>query len=201
MKILLVMPTPFETGRLGLENTVWLAEPVALTAIAAAVGKQHEVRVLDMRLEREQVLVETLRSFQPDLVGATSMTTDVYQAKAVLRAARQIVPCALTVVGGHAATLQPEEFQEPYIDVIVQGEGEETFAELVARWDAQRGRGDRDMHGIHGLRYASLDGWCAMPKRAQVKDLDALPPPDRSLIKRYQGRYFFTAARGMASIF
>lgn len=201
MKILLVMPTPFESGRLGLENTVWLAEPVALTAIAAAVSRHHEVRVLDMRLERESLLVETLRDFRPDLVGTTSMTTDVYQAKAVLRAARNIVPGALTVVGGHAATLQPEEFQEPYVDVIVQGEGEETFAELVARWEQQRAAGDRDMNGVHGLRYAALDGWQLMPKRAQVKDLDALPPPDRSLIKRYQGRYFFTAARGMASIF
>jgi radical SAM superfamily enzyme YgiQ (UPF0313 family) len=97
--------------------------------------------------------------------------------------------------------LQPEEFQEPYVDVIVQGEGEETFAELVARWEQQRAAGDRDMNGVHGLRYAHADGWQLMPKRAQVKDLDALPPPDRSLIKRYQGRYFFTAARGMASIF
>ena len=35
MRVLLVMPTPYETGRLGLENVVWLAEPVALTAIAA----------------------------------------------------------------------------------------------------------------------------------------------------------------------
>ena len=53
MRILLVMPTPFENGRLGLENVVWLSEPVALTSVAAAVSQEHEVRVLDMRLEPE----------------------------------------------------------------------------------------------------------------------------------------------------
>ena len=202
MRILLVMPTPFETGRLGLENVVWLSEPVALTAIGAMVSDQHEVRVLDMRLENEGVLAETLASFQPHLVGTTSMTTDVYQAKAVLRMTRQIVPGALTVVGGHAPTLQPQEFDEPYVDVIVQGEGEYTFKELVRRWDAQRDSNDRTFAGITGLRYFAANG-CRVTndKRAQTGNLDDLPMPNRALIKPYQGRYFFTLARPMASIF
>jgi len=202
MRILLVMPTPFETGRLGLENVVWLSEPVALTAIGAMVSDKHEVRVLDMRLENEGVLTETLASFQPHLVGTTSMTTDVYQAKAVLRMTRQIVPSALTVVGGHAPTLQPQEFDEPYVDVIVQGEGEYTFKELVTRWEAQWGHDDRTFAGITGLRYFAANGRrVTNDKRAQTGNLDELPMPNRALIKPYQGRYFFTLARPMASIF
>ena len=53
MKILLVQPAPFEPGRLGLENVIWLSEPVALTSIAAMVP-DHEVRIMDMRLEEDQ---------------------------------------------------------------------------------------------------------------------------------------------------
>jgi radical SAM superfamily enzyme YgiQ (UPF0313 family) len=34
-----------------------------------------------------------------------------------------------------------------------------------------------------------------------VADLDQLKPPDRNLIKKYQGRYFFTGIRPMASVF
>jgi hypothetical protein len=49
LRILLVMPTPFENGRLGLENVIWLSEPVGLTAIAAAVRSEHEIRILDLR--------------------------------------------------------------------------------------------------------------------------------------------------------
>ncbi len=202
MRILLVMPTPYETGRLGLENVVWLSEPVALTSIAAMVDHRHEVKVIDMRLEPESALAETLRAFAPDLVGTTSMTTDVYQANAVLRMARALVPHALTVVGGHAPTLQPESFEAPYVDVIVQGEGEETFAELCARWEVQRTRAERTFDGVHGVRYRRDDGsYAVQPKRAQVTQLDALPAPNRKHIERYRGRYFFTAARPMASIF
>jgi hopanoid C-3 methylase len=202
MKILLVMPTPFENGRLGLENVVWLSEPVALTSIAAAVSGEHEVRVLDMRLEPEDALARELAAFEPHVVGTTSMTTDVYQALAVLRMARQIVPDALTVVGGHAATLQPSVFDEPFVDVVVQGEGELTFEELVRTWDGQRGRGDRRFPGVAGLRFRDERGTVVKnEKRQQTKNLDDLPAPDRRLLARYKGRYFFTVARNMASIF
>src|SRR5688572_19670824 len=123
MRVLLVMPTPFESGRLGLENVVWLSEPVALTAVGSAVRPEHEVKILDLRLEAADTLAHVLGEFRPDVVGTTSMTTDIYQAKAVLRLARALCPAALTVVGGHHPTLSPEEFDEPYVDVIVQGEG------------------------------------------------------------------------------
>jgi radical SAM superfamily enzyme YgiQ (UPF0313 family) len=203
MRILLVMPTPFENGRLGLENVVWRSEPVALTSVAAAAGPGHQIRILDMRLEPEDALARELSSFRPHVVGTTSMTTDVYQALAVLRMAREIAPEALTVVGGHAATLEPAEFDRPAVDVVVQGEGELTFQELIAAWDVQRHQADRRFAGISGLRYRPAAGepMISNAKRQQTKALDDLPAPDRSLLKKYRGRYFFTVARNMASIF
>lgn len=202
MRILLVMPTPFESGRLGLENVVWLSEPVALTAVGAAVAEGNEVRVLDLRLEEEGALVAMLQSWQPDVVGTTSMTTDAYQAKAVLRTARQICPHALTVIGGHHPTLTPGEFDEPFVDVIVQGEGELTFRELVTRWNTQRAENVRTFEGVLGLRYRAADGAIKVNgKRPQTQNLDELPVPDRRLIKAYEGRYFFTCFRPMASIY
>ncbi|MBX3231745.1 MAG: cobalamin-dependent protein [Labilithrix sp.] len=202
MRVLLVMPTPFENGRLGLENVVWLSEPVALTAVGTAIQGEHEVRVLDMRLEDEDALVKTLASFRPDVVGTTSMTTDAYQAKAVLRTAKNVAPDALTVVGGHHPTLSPDEFDLDYVDVIVQGEGEHTLRELMARWSKQKATGDRTFEGVRGTRYRDANGVRRVnAKREQTQSLDDLPIPNRDLIAKYQGRYFFTAFRPMASIF
>src|SRR4051812_43062975 len=202
MRVLLVMPTPFENGRLGLENVVWLSEPVALTSVGAAINDAHEVRVIDMRLEDEEALANTLSSFRPDVVGTTSMTTDAYQAKAVLRAARNILPDVLTVIGGHHPTLCPEEFDVDYIDVIVQGEGEITIREIMKRWTAQQASDDRTFAGVNGTRWLDPSGVRRVnPKREQTANLDELPAPDRNLIKKYQGRYFFTGIRPMASIY
>ena len=55
------------------------------------------------------------------------MTTDAYQAKAVMMLANEILPSCLTVMGGHHATFMPEFYDEAYVDIVVQGEGRLTF--------------------------------------------------------------------------
>jgi radical SAM superfamily enzyme YgiQ (UPF0313 family) len=177
---------------------VWLSEPVALTAVGTAIEDEHEVNVLDLRLEDEDALVQTLLAFRPDVVGTTSMTTDAYQAKAVLRAAKNVLPGVLTLVGGHHPTLCPDEFDLEYVDVVVQGEGENTMRELMARFAT----GTRDFSGVNGARWRDASGARRVEsKRAQTASLDDLPIPNRKLIDRYRGRYFFTGIRPMASIF
>lgn len=228
LRILLVQPAPFEEGRLGLENVVWLSEPVALTAVAAGV-MDHDVHVLDLRLEPENALPRLIRAFRPDVVGTTSMTTDAYQAKAVLRTAKTMLPGCLTVVGGHHPTMSPQEFRESFVDVIVKGEGELTFEELIAahaesrsaagvpagialtprgeegedpRIEAAAAKARAAFARVRGIEYRSGEGgWVATARREQQRSLDALPRPRRDLIRRYRGGYFFTVARPMASIF
>ena len=152
MRILLVQPAPFECGRIGLENALWMSEPGALTAIAACVESQHEVRILDMRLEEADTLPRVLSSFKPDLVGVTCMTTDAYQAQAVLHCAKSILgEEVFTLLGGHHPTLVPDEHNYDYIDAICIGEGEDTFKELVAHLDsgASREKLDQILSLIH----------------------------------------------------
>lgn len=80
----------------------------------------------------------------------------------------------------------PEEFDEPFIEVIVQGEGELTFTELVAAWNERVDRRDRSFAGIAGLRYRDADGQrVANGKRQQTVDLDSFRTPDRNLIKKW----------------
>lgn len=199
MRILLVQPAPFEPGRLGLENVIWMSEPVALAQLAAMVP-EHEVRILDMRLEPDLELNRVLLEFEPDLVGTTSMTTDCYQAKAILETAKGTLgERCFTIVGGHHPTLMPEAFEEDCVDAICLGEGEETFAELVAHVAAAGSR--NELHAIAGLRFRGGDGaWVTTAKRHQNRDLDSFPPPARHLVRRRPGDYFFMTAGPMASL-
>lgn len=199
LRILLAQPSPFEPGRLGLENIVWLSEPVALTSLAAIVP-EHEVRILDMRLEVDLAFNAMLREFRPDIVGVTSMTTDCYQAKALLEIAKGTLgPSCVTIVGGHHPTLAPADFESDCVDAMCIGEGEDTFREFVEHV-ARGGRADA-LGQVAGLRWRDAQGrWQASPKRAQMRELDSLPKPARHLIRKYAKDYFFTASGAMASI-
>ncbi|MDF1666367.1 MAG: cobalamin B12-binding domain-containing protein, partial [Planctomycetota bacterium] len=85
---------------------------MALTSLASMLP-EHDVRILDMRLEADLVYNEVLCEFEPDFVGTTSMTTDCYQAKALLNVARSTLgPDVFTIVGGHHPTLAPEDFED-----------------------------------------------------------------------------------------
>ena len=200
MKILLVQPAPYEHGRVGLENALWLSEPAALTSLAAMVEPDHEVRILDLRLEAGDRLPRVLADFRPDLVGITAMTTDAYQAQAVAYCAKAILgPAVFTLVGGHHPTLDPEAHDVDCLDAVCIGEGEETFAELVAHLAAGGERGE-GLASIDGLAFRGARGFRQTARRSQARALDSFPAPARHLIEDYRSRYFFGPAAGMASI-
>ena len=199
MRILLVQPAPFEAGRIGLENALWLSEPAALTAVAAMVEDEHEVTILDMRLEEADQLPRALAALRPDLVGVTCMTTDAYQAQAVLHCAKSILgPRVFTVMGGHHPTLCPEEHDLPEIDAIVIGEGEDTFRELVQH--LSEGGNREALDHVDGVAFRRGGERVTSAKRSQARQLDEFPEPARHLLGEYRKEYFFASATGMASI-
>ena len=192
MRILLVQP-PFPPSRkaFGLPS---LPEPLALEILAAYLP-EHEVRILDLRVEAED-LKEVIASFRPEVVGVTALTTEVYAALEVLRQSKELVPGVTTVAGGLHASLVPLDFQKEYVDVIVIGEGELTFCELVGRLES-----NGPLDSVEGIVYKSRSGdfHSTGPRKEKVK-LDTLPLPRRDLTAQLRDRYFFLFRRPCAAL-
>src|ERR1035437_4277594 len=111
-----------------------MPEPLALELLAATLGLDHDVRILDMRIDAD--LASALKAFSPDMVAVTALTTEVYAAHDVLRAVKRFDPKVFTVMGGHHASLIPEDFFLPDVDAIALGEGELVFPQLVQAIEA-----------------------------------------------------------------
>jgi len=191
VKILLVQPSPPE-DYIGFRRTA-LPEPLALECLGAVVRAAHDVRVLDMRLEPPEAFARSMREFQPDLVGVTCLTTEVYSAQDLLKTVHQEWPDVFTLVGGLHASLLPADFQVPYVDAIVIGEGEETFRELIEVLDGlPRGTRPESLSGVQGLAWRRGENeWQFNPPRPLLPSLDALPLPARDLAAKYESEYFF----------
>ena len=126
-------------------------------------------------------------NFQPDATDPAPRLAS-RSLERVLEIARDTCPKALRVLGGvHATFMYKQVLSEaPWIDVIVRGEGEEVFAELVTA--VAQGRWPQARASIKGLAYTAADGKItATPAAATVKDLDKLDP-DWSLLEweKYQ---------------
>ncbi len=180
MRILLVQPNA-RNGSIGF-HLVAFPEPLALEILAAAVPGD-EVSILDMRIDDD--LVGAIAAFAPDLVAVTALTTEVYAAQDVLATVKTYAPEVFTVVGGHHATLVPQDFYLPSVDAVCLGEGEAVFPELVEA--LRRGRG---LKHVPNLIWRDGDGFVHNGRRVPDLDMDALPLPRRDLVRQYRGHYF-----------
>ncbi len=190
MKILLIQPAK-SPRTIGGED-VFLYEPLALEYLGAAVGNDHEVRLLDMRLEKD--LEHVYAQFQPHIVGITAYTVHVDVVKDLCRQVKSWNPAALTVVGGHHATVMPEDFLSPHIDVVVSGEGVFPFREIVRRVERKE-----SFEGIPGTMF-TRGAEVVRTERDRDIDLDAFPFPDRKLTARYRGEYYSEWMKPLASV-
>jgi radical SAM superfamily enzyme YgiQ (UPF0313 family) len=110
--------------------------PLALLAIGSALDPDaYEVVIVDGRLDPDPAV-----SLWPHLDGALCLGVTVLtgapisDALRVSRAAKQLQPRLPIVWGGwHPSMFARECLGEPCVDVTVQGQGEATFAEIVAR--------------------------------------------------------------------
>jgi len=189
MRILLIVPPTSPLTITADEFSLY--EPLALEYLGAAVRSDHDVRFLDMRIDAD--LQGVLDDFGPDIVGITAYTVHVKTVKALFERIRRWNPETLTVVGGHHATVAAEDFLVPAIDVIVQGEGVEPFREIVARHERAEA-----FEGIPGTVVPGPEG----PVRTEPGpvDLDAIPPPDRTLTASYRSHYRCDWMRPLASM-
>ena len=190
MKILLVEP-PKAPSTIGGED-VFLFEPLALEYLAAGVSKEHEVRILDLRLDKDLQRIYT--DFHPDIVGITAYTSHVNVIRRLFAQIKGWDSRVLTVVGGHHATVMPEDFLSPFIDLIAIGEGVFAFKEIVTRV----GKGE-PFDGMPGVAFAKGDSLIRTDSQAAV-DLDVFPFPDRRLTAKYRKHYYSEWMKPLASI-
>ncbi len=190
MKILLVQPAKPEKALGGEDFHVF--EPLALEYLAAGVARDHDVRILDMRLDPG--LDSLLQSYKPDVVGITSYTVHVNTVIRLFRQIKAYNADIVTIVGGHHATVMPRDFYEPCIDVIVAGEGVLSFREIIFRLEKEM-----PLPGIPGAIRAG-NGPIVIRRHDQEPDLDALPFPRRDLTSHYRNSYYSEWMRPLASI-
>ena len=190
MKILLVQPAK-APDTIGCED-IFLYEPLALEYLASALVSDHDVRIIDLRLEKN--LKEIFNEFNPDIIGVTAYTVHVNIVKELCKVMKLWNPGIFIVVGGHHATVSYMDFIESSIDLIVMGEGVFVFKEVISRFEKNTG-----FEGLPGIAYPK-DGEIIMTPPIPVTDLDSFPFPARSLTTDYRKSYFSEWRKPLATI-
>jgi radical SAM superfamily enzyme YgiQ (UPF0313 family) len=166
--------------------------PLGVTYVAAAFADTGaDVRIFDYIVcgYSKEKLKKQLEAFQPDAVGATSVTMNFYEAQKILRDVKNINPEIITIMGGpHVSFTAAETLRKyPEIDLIVIGEAEDTIAELSPVLKQQSKWRD-----VRGIAYRQNDEPVITGKRPFITDVDKVHLPARHLlpVSRYRALGF-----------
>ncbi|MCP5101911.1 MAG: radical SAM protein [bacterium] len=180
MNIVLVYPPPFPLLTKPSDQT-HVVTGLGLLYLATQVKDKHNVSILGASTNPTPVpeMIERITALKPDVLGiSTIFTTLVIGGKQIAAEIKKRFPNVFIIFGGNHATFTAKELlNEPYVDVVVKGEGEITFKELIDRLDANRPYDD-----LEGLVYKKDGQTIDNPPRKPIADIDSIPFPDWSII-------------------
>jgi len=158
--------------------------PLGCLHLASAVRKWLDpsitIRLINMHASRISFrdLSTLYGEFKPDVVGFSALSMEHGDLMEAVARCKGWDSNVLTVVGGPHATMFGDILaREPDIDVVVRGEGEYTFVELLRTY-ADGG----DFSSVDGLVYEAEGSITETPVRTMESDLDRLPYPAWDLL-------------------
>ncbi len=178
----------------GFNDTVRV-ETLGLEYLAGAVRDVAACELADLRTP-DADLPSHIERFQPDLIALKcGYTTDVPVVRQLARDIKAIDRELPIVVGGHHISLSPSDLYVPEIDVIVCGEGERVFPQLIAELG-----GERRLNRVPNLHYRDEAGefYSTVPE-TKVGNLilhndtwmNERPDAVRELCDPYRDHYYF----------
>ena len=193
-KIALINPSAgeiLERGRI-LANADHIYPPLGLCYITAVLKKEnYRVDLIDQAAVgyNSQQIVEWVKRKDPDILGFSTLTASGsgISAAKTSKEVKKWNPDIKIVFGNRHATHNDYRIlnKYPYVDICVRDEGEYTFLEVVRALEK-----NISLKSIRGITYRE-NGIIKRNENCElVKDLDAIPFPDRKALKiEYTGSF------------
>ena len=147
---------------------------LGLESIAANILDLAKVKIINAKVRNLNIkeIMKEINDFSPDIVGISCCFT--VGINFALKIAKESKKHGFsTVLGGwHPNFDYFEVLKYPFVDIVVRGEGEITFRELVK---------NRNLEEIKGISYKDNGTIKNNPDRHLIKDLNKLPLPARKL--------------------
>jgi len=183
LRVVLVIPPPQTAEPIWCPNL-----PIGIAYLTAVLEKSgYDVTVIDcpaLGIDHEN-LGAKIATIEPSVVGITSVTPMIQSALLAAHVAKEKCPNTIVILGGPHVTFMDEQIlsENPEVDVVVRGEGEQTLLELM-RHVSNFG----DLHEIAGITFRNNGRIIRTPNRPFIQNLDELPRPayEQLPLKKYQ---------------
>ncbi|MEA3398314.1 MAG: radical SAM protein [Patescibacteria group bacterium] len=176
MKIALIFPP-------SLYQTKQTMPPLGIAWIAAVLRENgyKDVYLIDSVINNysNKQVIEILKKKGADVIGVSFGTQNRFYAFDLIREIKKEFTDIPLITGGPHPTLTADDMLKkiPQIDIVIRGEGEYTFLDLVKTIDK-----NNSFDNVKGISYRRGESIIHNSPREPIMDLDSLPFPARDLL-------------------
>lgn len=120
--------------------------------------------------QRNSLILTKILESKAKTIGFSCYLWNIKKTLDICRLLKQINPCFRIVLGGPEVSPRAQVLlsREKAIDVVIRGEGEESFAQLICGEDITR---------ISGISFRKYDAVIHNPDRPLIRNIDDIPSP------------------------
>jgi radical SAM superfamily enzyme YgiQ (UPF0313 family) len=152
-------------------NAKYIHTNLAIRYLKAYVQPQHNPTLLEFTIKDPviNIATEILRN-KPNIVGFSCYIWNIEHSLKVAQIIKKVSPTTLIFLGGPEVSYDSKIIlsQEPYVDLIIYGEGEKTFKDLCENYN--------NLSLIKGIVYRSGQDLITNPPQDKI-NLDTIPSP------------------------
>ena len=179
-------------------NAKYIHSNLAVYSLRANAGKytaQVELAEFTINHRREEILQGIFRE-KPDMVGFSCYIWNIEYVLDVAENLKKILPGVRILLGGPEVSYDAVQRLEghEYVDMIIAGEGENTFRELL-EWYCE-GKPYKELENICGLCYRDKAGEIHMTPAREPARMDELCFPYRDLEDMENRIIYYETIRG-----
>lgn len=145
-------------------------------------------------------IVADIYKREPDVVAFSCYIWNIRETLDVIRNLKKVCPDVPVILGGPEVTYDADYWMKkhPEIDVIVIGEGEQTFLELLEAYRQAFQNGQPPLlRDVAGIAYREGERVRFSMPRGQIEEMDSIPSPYVDHLDELNNRVvYFEASRG-----
>ena len=176
-------------------NAKYIHTSLALRSIKAYCNDfKDDIKILEFTINhQENYILNEIFKNKPDILAFSCYIWNIEQTIDLVRELKKVLPSTSIILGGPEVSYDGEELLKSYkeIDIIVSGEGEETFYELLRNYKDNNG----DLSDIEGIIYR-IDGKIIKTRERKLLDLDDIPFPYEDFDDLSNQILYYESSRG-----
>lgn len=177
-------------------NSKYIQTSLALYTLKAYCRREFpDLSVLEFNINQDLGwILAQIYETKPTVIGFSTNIWNITLQLELVNRLKKVRPETVVILGGPEVSTNPQEImeEEPGIDYIVRGEGEETLLELLRYLAHGEGR----VSHITGLTYREGSRIQVTPPRAPLPDLAVIPFPYEDLSLFQNRLVYYESSRG-----